>query len=53
MDIHDLFDGIMKGINLFADEIAQRRQQEKMQEAGRGPDGGGRNPACRGVVRNV
>ena len=31
MDINDLFDGIMKSINQFADEIAEQRLQEKMQ----------------------
>lgn len=29
MDINDLFDGIMKSINQFADEIAEQRLQEK------------------------
>jgi hypothetical protein len=38
MDINDLFDGIMKSINQFADEIAEQRLQEKMQETGRGPE---------------
>jgi hypothetical protein len=38
MDINDLFDGIMKSINQFADEIAEQRLQEKMQESGRGPE---------------
>ena len=28
MDINDLFDGIMKSINQFADEIAEQRLQE-------------------------
>jgi hypothetical protein len=32
MDINDLFDGIMKSINQFADEIAEQRSQEKMQK---------------------
>ncbi len=41
MDINDLFDGIMKSINQFADEIAEQRLQEKMQETGRGPENGG------------
>ncbi|NPU95254.1 MAG: hypothetical protein HPY82_25440 [Gammaproteobacteria bacterium] len=43
MDINDLFDGIMKSINQFADEIAEQRLQEKMQETGRGPENGGQN----------
>jgi hypothetical protein len=43
MDINDLFDGIMKSINQFADEIAEQRLQEKMQESGRGPENGGNN----------
>ena len=41
MDINDLFDGIMKSINQFADEIAKQRLQEKMQDTGRGPENGG------------
>ena len=43
MDINDLFDGIMKSINQFADEIAEQRLQEKMLETGRGPENGGKN----------
>lgn len=43
MDINDLFDGIMKSINQFADEIAEQRLQEKMQESGRGPENEGLN----------
>ena len=43
MDINDLFDGIMKSINRFADEIAEQRLQEKMQETGRGPENGAEN----------
>ena len=43
MDINDLFDGIMKSINQFSDEIAEQRLQEKMQETGRGPENGGEN----------
>jgi hypothetical protein len=43
MDINDLFDGIMKNINQFADEIAEQRLQEKMQDTGRGPENGGEN----------
>ena len=31
MDINDLFDGIMKSIKNFTDEIAEHRLQEKMQ----------------------
>ncbi len=42
MDINELFDGIMKSINQFADEIAEQRLQEKMQETGRGLETGGR-----------
>ena len=41
MDINDLFDGIMKSINQFADEIAEQRLQEKMQDTGRGRENGG------------
>ena len=44
MDINDLFDAIMKSINQFADEIAEQRLQEKMQESGQGPENGGKNP---------
>lgn len=29
MDINDLFDGIMKSINQFADEIAEQRFREE------------------------
>lgn len=43
MDINDLFDGIMKSINQFADEIAEQRLHEKMQDTGRGPENGGKN----------
>ena len=43
MDINDLFDGIMKSINQFADEIAEQWLQEKMQETRRGPENGGEN----------
>ncbi|OIP99152.1 MAG: hypothetical protein AUK55_02580 [Syntrophobacteraceae bacterium CG2_30_61_12] len=43
MDINDLFDGIMKSINKFADEIAEQRLQGKTQETGRGPENGGKN----------
>ncbi|OPZ62746.1 MAG: hypothetical protein BWY86_00243 [Candidatus Aminicenantes bacterium ADurb.Bin508] len=43
MDINDLFDGIMKSINQFADEIAEQRLQEKMQDTGRGLENGGKN----------
>ena len=43
MDNNDLFDGTMKSINQFADEIAEQRLQEKMQESGRGPENGGKN----------
>ncbi len=32
MDNNDLFDGIMKSINQFADEIAEQRLQEKMED---------------------
>ena len=42
-DINDLFDGIMKSINQFSDEIAEQRLQEKMQETGRGPENGGKS----------
>ena len=43
MDINDLFDGIMKSVNQFADEIAEQRLQEKMQDTGRDPENGGNN----------
>lgn len=43
MDINYLFDGIMKRINQFADEIAEQRLQEKMQDTRRGPENGGKN----------
>jgi hypothetical protein len=38
MDVNHLFDGIMKSIHQFADEIAEQRLQEKMQDTGRGPE---------------
>jgi hypothetical protein len=34
MDINALFDEILKSINQFADEIAEQRLQEKMQDNG-------------------
>jgi hypothetical protein len=43
MDINDLFEGIMKVIYQFADEIAEQRLQEKMQQTGRGPENRGKN----------
>ncbi|MFH7320896.1 hypothetical protein ACHHRT_09820 [Desulfurivibrio sp. D14AmB] len=43
MDINDLFDGILKSINQFADEIAEQRLQKKMQDTGRGPENGSKN----------
>lgn len=43
MDINDLFDGIMKGVNQFADEIAEQRLQEKMQESGGCLENGGKS----------
>lgn len=43
MDINDLFDGIITSIDQFADEIAEQRLQEKMQDTGRGPENGGKN----------
>ena len=43
MDINDMFDGIMKSINQCADEIAEQRLQEKMQDTGRGPEIGRKN----------
>ncbi|WP_240193625.1 hypothetical protein [Desulfobulbus alkaliphilus] len=48
MDINELFDGIMKSINQFADEIAEQRLQEKMQETGQGPENGGKCGEFRG-----
>jgi hypothetical protein len=43
MDINDLFDGIMKSIKKFADEMAEQRLQEKMQQTGRGSENEGKN----------
>ena len=40
MDINDLFDGIMKSINIFADEIAEQWLLGKTQETGPGPENG-------------
>jgi hypothetical protein len=34
MDINDLFDGMMRSINQFANEIAEQRLQKKMQGNG-------------------
>jgi hypothetical protein len=33
----------MKSINQFADEIAEQRLQEKIQDTGRDPENGGKN----------
>ena len=41
MDINDLFEGIMKVINQFADEVAAERVQEKMPVTGRGAENEG------------
>ena len=35
MDMNDLFDGIMKSINQFVDEIAEQRLQEKCRKPDR------------------
>ena len=43
MDINDLFDGIMKSINQFAFDAAEKRLQEKMLDTGRGPENRGKN----------
>lgn len=40
MDINELFDGIIKSINPFTDEIAKQRLQEKIQESGQGSGNG-------------
>ncbi len=40
MEVNDLFDGIMKSINQFSDEIAEQWLQEKTQETGRDPENG-------------
>ena len=37
MGINELFDGITKVVERFAEEIAEQRLQEKMQGTGRGP----------------
>jgi len=52
MDINDLFDRIMKSINQFADEIAEQRLQEKMQDTGRGPENEGKRSGVWQVSRN-
>jgi hypothetical protein len=41
MGINDLFEGVMKIISQFADEIVEERIQKQMQETGRGlePEG--------------
>ena len=43
MDINDLFEGVLKVINKFADEVAEQRAKEKMPLSGRGPEGKGEN----------
>jgi len=37
MGITELFDGIAKVVERFAEEIAEQRLQEKMSRTGRGP----------------
>ncbi len=41
MDINDLYDGIVKSINQFADEIAEQRLQEKITNRTRSGELGG------------
>lgn len=42
MDINDLFDGIMKSINQFADEIVEQRLQKKCRKPDEGRSLGGK-----------
>lgn len=42
MDINGLFEGVMKIISQFADEIVEERIQKQMQESGRGLEPGGK-----------
>ncbi len=37
MGINELFDGIAKVVERFAEELAEQRLQEKEQKPGRGP----------------
>jgi hypothetical protein len=41
LDINGLFDGIMKVISQFADEVAVERAHDKMPVTGRGPENEG------------
>jgi len=37
MGINELFDGIVKVVERFAEELAEQKLQEKMSRTGRGP----------------
>jgi hypothetical protein len=39
MGINELFDGIAKVVERFAEELAEQRLQERKQKTGRGPKG--------------
>ena len=43
MGINELFDGIAKLVERFAEELAEQRLQEKMSRTGRGPKVGAGN----------
>jgi len=49
MGINELFDGIAKVVERFAEEIAEQRFQEKMSRTGRGPKGRPENTEKKGV----
>jgi hypothetical protein len=57
MDTNELFDGIMKSINQFADEIVEQRLQEKicLRQGQRGMQvqDTGRNPENEGKMRRI
>lgn len=38
MDINDLFEGVWKAVNQYADEIAAERMQLQMSQIGRAPE---------------
>lgn len=42
MDINDQFDGIIKDVHQFANDIAEQRLQIKIHQVGRGPENGGK-----------
>ncbi|MDH4203884.1 MAG: hypothetical protein OEV87_13465 [Phycisphaerae bacterium] len=43
MDINELFEGIMKAINQYTDDIVGERMQPKILATGQGPENGRKN----------